>query len=97
MNQIEEKFKLFLADKAICQENATGLTQEDYKYGIAEKARRAHIDGYVYVRFDGKEYGPVKETFGPLDGSTEKATALINARKKDGANQWIKLEYPNIK
>lgn len=86
-------FQGLLAQAGKRVENATGLTREDAKYGAAESVQRADVNGYVYVTYQGKRYGPVYETWGPLDGSKDKMTALINAQGEDGTDHWIKLEY----
>ncbi len=75
--------------------NATGATPEDFKYGQAESVREADIPGYVYVTMNGREYGPARMTWGPLDGDKEKSTALVNTKDEDpnARDNWIKLWF----
>lgn len=73
--------------------NATGATATDFKYGQAEKVTR-YEDGTAAVTFNGIEYSPTTETWGPLDGDKNKMTVLINAKQNPtDPNNWTKVEY----
>ena len=74
---------------------ATGLTPADYLYAEAEEVRRSDIQGYVFVTYQGKQYGPAYAAAGALDGSEDKSTVLINTKseREKGTDHWVRLEY----
>lgn len=82
-------FRHFLLAKELERlKNATGAMPEDFKYAQADAVRRYTI-GYVFVTFGGKEYGPLRESFGAIDLDPKKSTVLVQV---DGGI-WYKLWY----
>lgn len=95
-NNFELLFKMILNQEVTRAQSATGLTRQDFKYDVAQEVRNAGVADMVIVRFQDVEYGPVEQTWGPLDGSKEKMTVLVNAKKTESVtepNNWTKLEY----
>ena len=93
---INKGFEFLLMFERVRAQSATGLTEKDYKYGVAQEVKAAGYGDMVFVRYNDIEYGPAEQTWGPLDGSEEKMTVLVNAKKTDSdaePNNWTKLEY----
>jgi hypothetical protein len=84
----DDFIKLLDMAKQLRTKNPTGDSPKDFLYYQASSVRKSSVPGFVYVTYEGKEYGPVRETFGPLDGDKNKSTVLV---KID--NKYYKLWY----
>ncbi len=89
MTNEEAMFKLLLRLEQVSVQHANGLTAEDYKYAQAESVRNASLTGYVYVTFEGVEYGPVSLGWNALDGDKTKSTVLIQTNQGIYYTLWF--------
>lgn len=86
----DERFFRTLLDRVTQRvTNATGDVPEDLLYDRAESVRYGGTRERVYVTYQGTEYGPVLETWSPLDGDHNKSTTLIYTT----ADKWVLLWY----
>jgi len=87
---LSDTFTLVLLGANLRTQNATGDTRDDFLYDQAESVRDpSKIASYVHVTYEGVEYGPVRVTWGPLDGDKEKSTVLIQTNE----GKWYKLWF----
>ncbi len=89
MERMQALFDLDLMVKNATAGQRTGSSPEDALYRPAEQVKHSSISGYVRVLLNGEWYGPVRMTFGPLDGDKEKSTAII----KDKNGIWYMLWF----
>lgn len=91
MSQDSDDLKHFLSNligEVVAKSN-DGSSCNKPLYDKAESVRPASITGYVFVTYNGVEYGPANVTWGPLDFDKKKSTVLI----QDNDGKWIKLWF----
>ena len=89
MTVADAMFQLYLRLEVVRVEHANGLKAEDYKYAQVESVRNASLTRYVYVTFEGVEYGPVSVDWNALDGDKTKSTVLIQTNQGIYYTLWF--------
>jgi hypothetical protein len=70
-------WRLTLRGEKIYRSRTTGATEEEYKYGSAEKARKGFFPNQAFVTFEGVEYGPEYISNGSLEEFGEPTSTVL--------------------